>query len=378
MTTETTFAYSSAKTAIEPVVEDRLRLTPAPHARQMDILFDATQYSAFPCVVRLEGDELLLSFRQAPRQSPIRHTHPRSVGTVLRSYDLGETWDAANATQLAAGGGGGVSKLYRGAGRVVGALAKHSVAPLHEAERAGLPPHPHEYPFAVEGTYWVWSDNWGLTWPLAYCSLVSTTVMSCAEPCALPDGTILLPTYGTNARAAIWSALLYRSIDDTHIAPEPTIMALGTPDTREYYEPALVQTEPGHLYALHRVGQVASGADNTFWANESFDGGATWTEPVDTGIISGACPRLLRLSDGRLLLTYGRRQAPFAIRAMLSADGGKSWGDSAYIVREAPNGDQGYTSTIELGGGRVLTVSYMQNDAGVTGIVATDWRLPEG
>lgn len=229
MTTETTFAYSSAKTAIEPVVEDRLRLTPAPHARQMDILFDATQYSAFPCVVRLEGDELLLSFRQAPRQSPIRHTHPRSVGTVLRSYDLGETWDAANATQLAAGGGGGVSKLYRGAGRVVGALAKHSVAPLHEAERAGLPPHPHEYPFAVEGTYWVWSDNWGLTWPLAYCSLVSTTVMSCAEPCALPDGTILLPTYGTNARAAIWSALLYRSIDDTHIAPEPTIMALGTP-----------------------------------------------------------------------------------------------------------------------------------------------------
>lgn len=99
---------------------------------------------------------------------------------------------------------------------------------------------------------------------------------------------------------------------------------------------------------------------------------------MDTGIISGACPRLLRLSDGRLLLTYGRRQAPFAIRAMLSADGGKSWGDSAYIVREAPNGDQGYTSTIELGGGRVLTVSYMQNDAGVTGIVATDWRLPEG
>ncbi|NLG29246.1 MAG: hypothetical protein GX557_15155, partial [Chloroflexi bacterium] len=150
MNTETAFTYSSDRTVIEPVVEDELRLIAAPHARQSDILFDATQYSAFPYILRLEGDELLLSFRQAPRQSPIRHTHPRSVGTVLRSYDLGETWDAANATQLAAGGGGGVAMLYRGAGRVVAALAKHSVAPPHEAERAGLPPHPHEYPFRLE------------------------------------------------------------------------------------------------------------------------------------------------------------------------------------------------------------------------------------
>ncbi|NLG29261.1 MAG: exo-alpha-sialidase [Chloroflexi bacterium] len=295
---------------------------------------------------------------------------------MLRSYDRGATWDVANATQIAAGGGGGAAMLYRGAGRVVGALPKHSVAPRHEAERAGLPPHPHEYPFRLEGTYWIWSDNWGLTWPLANCNLVSRTAMSCGEPYPLPDDTILLPTYGTNARAAVWSALLYRSTDDTHIAPEPAIMALGTPETREYYEPALVETEPGRLYALHRVGQVAAGAGNTFWANESFDGGATWTEPVDTGIVSGACPRLFKLADGRLLLTYGRRQAPFALRALLSADGGRSWGDSAYILREAPNWDQGYTSTVELGGGRVLTVSYMQNDASVTGIVGTFWTLP--
>jgi len=153
-------------------------------------------------------------------------------------------------------------------------------------------------------------------------------------------------------------------------------MALGTRYTREYYEPALVELAPGHLYALHRVGQARVGVGNTFWANESFDGGASWTEPVDTGIVSGACPRLFKLSDGRLLLTFGRRQAPYAIRAMLSSDGGKSWGNTAYAVREAPNADQGYTSSVELGDGRMLTVSYMQNSDGITGIVGTFWTLP--
>jgi len=69
--------------------------------RQTNILFDPTAYSAFPHLVRLEGDELLIAFRQAPPQSRTRHTHPRSIITVIRSYDLGETWDVESSTQLA-------------------------------------------------------------------------------------------------------------------------------------------------------------------------------------------------------------------------------------------------------------------------------------
>ncbi len=368
------FAYCG-KTDVTPVVDERLALAPAPNAAQQDILFDPATYTAFPYVVRLDGDELLLSFRQAPRQAHIQHTHPRSVGTVMRSYDLGEHWDADNATQVGAGGGGGIAMLYLGAGRVAGALPKHSVAPRHEAARAGLPVHPHEYPFGLDGTYWVWSDSWGLLWPLANCTLVSHHAMSCAEPYRLADGEILLPVYGKDGRLATCSALLYRSTTERWDPSGGVVMALGAPDTREYYEPSIVELAPGHLYALHRVGQVQVGAGNTFWANESFDGGLSWTEPVDTGIVSGACPRLLKLSDGRLLLTFGRREPPFGIRAMLSSDG-KSWGDTAYIVREAPNGDQGYTSSIELGDGRVFTATYMQNAAGVTGIVGTFWTLP--
>ena len=378
MNTETAFTYSSDRTVIEPVVEDELRLIAAPDARQYDVLFDAAAYSAFPHIVRLEGDELLLACRQAPREEAVRHTHPRSVVTVLRSYDLGESWVTANATQLAAGGGQELALLYLGAGRVVGALAKHAVVPRREAQRARLAPHPHEYPYGLQGGYWVWSDDWGLTWPLEQTTLFGSHVMPCGSLGRTAEGTILVPTYGRVEGIEICSALLYAVQPDQRNLAEPTVMALGDRETLEYYEPTLVELEPGHLFALHRVGRVASGAGNTFWANESLDGGCTWTEPVDTGIISGACPRLLKLADGRLLLTYGRRQAPFAIRALLSGDGGRSWGNSAYVVREAPNGDQGYTSTVALGDGRVLTATYMQNDAGVTGIVATYWRLPTG
>lgn len=359
-----------------PVSDETTRLVAAPDARQTDIFYEASSYSAFPQVVRLDGDELLLSFRQAPREEVIRHTHPRSVGVVVRSYDLGVHWDVAGATLLGSGGSGDLAMLYLGNGVVAGSLAKHKVVPRNEAPRAGLTPHPHEYPFALEGGYWLWSDNWGLTWPLTNIALISAASMPCCTPCRTQDGSILVPAYGTNEQAHTCSALLHYAGPDLRSFSRCTVMALGSPETREYYEPTLAELEPGHLCALHRVGRVKVGAGNTFWANESFDGGATWSEPVDSGIISGACPSLLRLSDGRLLVTFGRRQEPFGIRAMLSSDGGKSWGNTAYIIREARNWDQGYTSSVELGGGRVLTVTYMQNAEGVTGIVGTFWKLP--
>ena len=115
--------------------------------RQLEVLFDSAQYTAFPHVVRLDGDELLMAFRQAPRQKQVRHTHPRSVITVIRSYDLAETWDIENAAQLAAGGGQEFAPIYLGDGVVGGLLAMHEVVPVKESKRTGVPHiHKHEYP----------------------------------------------------------------------------------------------------------------------------------------------------------------------------------------------------------------------------------------
>ena len=112
---------------------------PAPRTHQIQIFYDRGSYSAFPHVIRLEGDELLIAFRQAPQEERVRHTHPRSVITVMRSYDCGLVWETDSATQMAAGGGQELGLIYLGKGKVGGALAAHEVVPVDEGERCGIP-----------------------------------------------------------------------------------------------------------------------------------------------------------------------------------------------------------------------------------------------
>ena len=367
------------------------RPRPAPALRQRRILFERGSYAAFPHVVRLEGDELLLAFRQAPRSDGLRHTHPRSLITVIRSPDRGATWDLEAAAQLAAGGGQELGLIYLGGGRVGGALTAHEVVPRHEAARGNFRhPFREEYPwfggrpdpsrpaFAYHrvGALWCWSDNYGLTWRIENVRLVGDHMAACAPPLRLHDGTLLLPASGALEPGAPASSVLYRSADAGVTWSPPTVIARASPETRDYHEPALLEVAPGHLLCLHRVVSDARGPQRIFWCNRSSDAGRTWSEPRPTPIRSGACPRLLRLSDGRLLLSYGRRLPPYGIYASLSEDGGASWSATSWLLRPTPDGDQGYTSSLELEPGRILTVSYARDGRGVTGITGTFWKLP--
>jgi hypothetical protein len=355
---------------------------PAPSAKQVDILFDALTYTAFPHVIPVGGDELLMAFRQAPQEEGVHHTHPRSVITVMRSYDAGRTWDAAAASQLAAGGGQECALIHLGGGRVGAAIAWHEIAPVREQERWGFPrPFPNEYPCRTPGTFWAWSETLGLAWRPDHVRFLAPDIVPCGPIHRCRDGRILVPAYAFPGSAKEYdpgsmSSVLLVSTDEGQRWSAPLEMARGAPGVRGFCEPAAVETRPGVLRALHRVETRTSGPDCCFWANESLDGGRTWTAPEPTGILSGACPRLLPLADGRLLLTFGRRFPPFGIRAMISEDGGANWGDTAWILREAKNGNQGYTSAVELDGGRMFTATYTENAKGVTGLVGTFWRLP--
>ena len=350
---------------------------PVPRARQTQIFYDSHSYSAFPHVVRLEGDELLLAFRQAPREvGAIRHTHPRSIITVIRSYDLGATWALDEAGQLAGGGGQELGLIYLGRGKVGGALAAHEVAPEREAERAGWPAiHPHEYPFTNVGALWCWSDNYGLTWRVDNTILVGDNMQACAPPVQLSDGTLMIPAYGRIGRSRADSSVLYRSADGGANWSGGTAMARGRPQTRDYHEPVLMELAPGHLLGMHRIAPHDQGRRGLFWVNQSRDNGHSWSAPKPSDILSGACPRLLPLRDGRLLLTYGRRFEPFGLYAALSQDKGTSWGQQ-WLLRRAANGDQGYSSSVELDDGRVFTACYGQNGRGTTGITGTFWEVP--
>lgn len=355
---------------------------PAPQTRQTQIYYDIASYSAFPHVVRMEGDELLLAFRQAPREDRVRHTHPRSLITLIRSYDLGESWDAENAGQTAAGGGQELGLIYLGDGKVGGALAAHEVVPVHEAGRSGFAhSHAHEYPFRNVGALWCWSDNYGLSWRVDDAVLVGDRLQACAPPVRLSDGSLVIPSYGSGGRKAVSSAYLHFSADGGRTWTETVTMARGTRRTRHYHEPAVLELEPGHLLGMQRYA-AADPSDKRFtpgifWQHESTDYGRTWSRPQPTAVRSGACPRLLTLRDGRLLLTYGRRTAPYGIYASISEDGGRSWGDTAWLLRRTRDADQGYTSSLELDDGRIFTTSYAKNGRGITGITGTFWSVPQ-
>jgi len=371
------FAKQKAVNAAE--VDRSITVNTPPGVRQSDVLFDPACYTAFPHVIRLEKDELLMAFRQAPSQQRVRHTHPRSVITIMRSYDLGRNWDVENAGQMAAGGGQELAPFYLGKGVVGGLLAMHEVVPVNESSRTAIPHiHKHEYPFRNVGGFWCWSENSGLTWPLHHSVLFAPKMQTCSTAIMCQDGGLLAPCYGNVERGltGVSSNVVYRSDDKGRSWSAATVMAQGSRDTRDFYEPCILELERGHLLCLHRVGRCQDGRLGLLWQNESRDGGATWSEPVETNITSGACPRMSKLADGRLLLTYGRRYKPYGLYARLSRDAGRSWSDTSWLLRAAPDGNQGYSSSVEVEPGKVFTACYGRNREGVTGITGTFWSVP--
>jgi hypothetical protein len=109
----------------------------------------------------------------------------------------------------------------------------------------------------------------------------------------------------------------------------------------------------------------------------SDDNGASWKmvgQPVDdTG--GGNPPALLKLPDGRLVLTYGFRNPPFSIRARVSSDEGKTWSEDIMLRDDGGSWDLGYTRTVQRTDGNLVTVYYF-NTANNTErfIGATIWK----
>jgi BNR repeat-like domain len=101
----------------------------------------------------------------------------------------------------------------------------------------------------------------------------------------------------------------------------------------------------------------------------SHDNGQSWsylaTPAPDIG--QGNPPSLVRLADGRLCLTYGYRDPPYAIHARLSSDGGKAWTDPFVLRGNGGSQDIGYPRSVVRSDGRVVTAGSLRD------IEATIW-----
>jgi hypothetical protein len=93
------------------------------------------------------------------------------------------------------------------------------------------------------------------------------------------------------------------------------------------------------------------------WASP--DLGRTWAERcvIDTGN-SSTPPTLTRLPGGELVVTYGYRVKPFGVRARVSRDAGRTWGDEVVLRADGGGFDLGYTRTVARADGKLVTAYY--------------------
>ena len=96
----------------------------------------------------------------------------------------------------------------------------------------------------------------------------------------------------------------------------------------------------------------------------SSDDGKSWTldgRPVpDTG--EGNPPSMIQLADGRVCLTYGYRAKPYGIRARLSRDGGRVWGDEITLRGDCGGRDLGYPRSVQRADGLIVTIYYLHDE----------------
>ncbi|NOZ23161.1 MAG: exo-alpha-sialidase [Planctomycetes bacterium] len=101
--------------------------------------------------------------------------------------------------------------------------------------------------------------------------------------------------------------------------------------------------------------------------------GRTWTPRGPLTEPSHHPGHLLRLSDGRILLTYGMRDI-YGIGMRVSHDEGRTW-DSAQVLVHLQESDLGYPATVQLDDETLVTAYYTSADHYHMGVVR--WKLDD-
>jgi predicted neuraminidase len=201
------------------------------------------------------------------------------------------------------------------------------------------------------GEWMLRSIDGGKTWSAMY----PTIVNSPHGPIQLKDGRLLYP--GKQLWTPEKKVGVCESLDDgvtwRWLAKIPA--RGGDLVEKEYHELHGVEANDGRIVVHIRKEKNANAGETL--QTESSDGGKTWSVPRALEV-KGMPSHLLKLNDGRLLMTYGYRHSPFGVRVRISSDNGNTWGGALPLGQEAISSDLGYPSTVQFPDGRLLTVWY--------------------
>lgn len=126
-------------------------------------------------------------------------------------------------------------------------------------------------------------------------------------------------------------------------------------------EPCIAECASGKLL------MVVRSRDGFLWTAESADKGETWSPLANTGMPAAASSHsLIRLSDGRLVLTHNPTKPPLrtSLTVRVSADEGKTWGLPTEVASVPPAEEGGevysrqvaYPSALEMPDGTMMLV----------------------
>lgn len=193
--------------------------------------------------------------------------------------------------------------------------------------------------------------------------------------CARPYGQIVGGTDGTLRTIAYdqfgtGSAYMLISRDDGMSWSEAVCVGWGI------NESVLCEVGPRHWLAVGRTVSKPSPVNGQeLWQYRSRDNGMTWSDERLVAGYSKHPPKLLRLADGRLLLSYCNRRNG-AIEVRFSADQGMMWGAPRSVA--VAGGDRGYPDSAQLPSGKIVTVYYAQSTSLYSGyqMAAVVWSPP--
>lgn len=217
------------------------------------------------------------------------------------------------------------------------------------------------------------SRDGGVTWG----KTIRVPVSSPHGPNLLSDGSILYFGKEMFSEGALEEGTVaaYHSVDGENwtmlskvAVPEGCI-----PDNMQ--EPHVLELPNGRLLGAIRAQGSEVYHSFTIFTCFSDDRGHSWTVPKSLDV-PGSPPHLLLHSSGAVICTFGRREAPYGERALVSYDNGESWEDEYIIDDRADCGDLGYPATAEMPDGSLITVYYQRYPGdNKPSILCAKWRL---